>query len=120
MEKFLEIGEQWSELSKKLRKESEKYLKKVLQKADGKRINLDWEELEELDLNEISVSYDGGNHPEYASDCFATVEGVHITKNGKLCVEVEEEYDYEVDRITTSELYDVAFLVSEYLEAKEE
>ena len=120
MEKFMEIGQQWSEVSKKLRKECEKYLKKVLEKTKDKRISWEWQELEELGVYEISVSYDGGRHPEYASDCYANVYGVHINKSGKLCIELKEEYDYEIERVNTLEVYDLAFKVAEYLAAKED
>lgn len=120
-EKFLEIGKKWSEISDQLREESVNYLERVLKEQDGQRLSWNWEELENLGIGSVTVSYDGGNHPEYASDCFCTVEGVHINKkNGKVCVDIEESSEYSVDRISVDEVYDVAWIVSEYLALKDE
>lgn len=66
-----------------------------------------------------SISYDGGNHPEYASDCFAQIESIEWSKkcddvvihteDGDMCL-----CDCDVDDVfTIAEL--IIFLKTEYI-----
>ena len=65
-----------------------------------------------------SISYDGGNHPEYASDCFAQIESIEWSEKCEDVV-IHTEYgdmyicDCNVDDVfTIAEL--VLFLTTEY------
>ena len=55
----------------------------------------------------ITVSYDGGNHPEYASNVYSKVHRIYI-KDDKLLFDIDDEYGYSEDRITTYELFSIA------------
>lgn len=65
-----------------------------------------------------SISYDGGNHPEYASDCFAQIESIEWdNKCNDVLIHTEhgDMYicDCNVDDVfTIAEL--VLFLITEY------
>ena len=50
------------------------------------------------DDTSFCVSYDGGHHPEYASNVFSEVSAIW-EKNGHIYLEVEEENQYEINRI---------------------
>ena len=45
------------------------------------------------DFDPIYISYDGGAHPEYASNAFSTVYDVHLNDKGdiELCIEETDE-----------------------------
>jgi hypothetical protein len=104
---FVEIGRQFTELGKKLWDESLDYLQ-TLCKENG-TINF-----EVLDIC-VSVTYDGGNHPEYASNAFSDVIDVHLDENGYVELNIEDCDEYEVERICCAELYGVAMEIYEAL-----
>lgn len=52
------------------------------------------------------IAYDGGRHPEYASDLYNTVYGVLI-KKGEFYVNTEEDSEYPMKYLTTAEVYSV-------------
>lgn len=56
----------------------------------------------------LSVSYDGGGHPEYASNCYSDVYNVHIDNNGCLCAEIEECDHYDFERMNTLDIMAIA------------
>ena len=49
------------------------------------------------------VVYDGGNHPEYASNGCSDVIDVHLYKDGSVCVNIEDCEDYDIDRVAYTE-----------------
>lgn len=57
------------------------------------------------DGNEIYtyISYDGGNHPEYASNLVSECYGVG-KKNDKVYFNVEDCEEYDIDRVTDIDL----------------
>lgn len=58
------------------------------------------------DFYDLSVTYDGGNHPEYAADPYARVEYVQLTESDN--IEVETEYGtMYADGLTAGELYSI-------------
>lgn len=87
----------------KIRKECENYIKSVLDAHDG---NIDFDDYD-VDYY-ISVVYDGGNHPEYASNAFSTVNGVFINKRGVISLNTEDCSDYELEDVSWEEVYDIA------------
>lgn len=53
-----------------------------------------------------NISYDGGNHPEYASNLYSEVYSVYL-KEGQIYFTIEDCDEYEIDRIPTYELIDI-------------
>ena len=84
---------------RKVREYSEKYIKKALEENGG-RIDFECDDC-------ISVSYDGGNHPEYASNCFSTVYSVFMGKDG-IYLSIEDCDKYPIENLNWDEVYNVA------------
>ena len=73
-----------------------------------------------IDLTEtdgVSVMYDGGNHPEYASNAFSEVYSVFM-KDGDIYLETEDCSQYDIDSITLDNLFDVAFCIYSDIEGQ--
>ena len=85
---------------RKVREYSEKYIKKVLEENGGS-IDLD------NDDDCISVSYDGGNHPEYASNCFSMVYDVYL-EDGDIYLNTEDCDKYPIENLNWDEVYNIA------------
>jgi hypothetical protein len=94
---------------KDIRKNCETFLKKVLKEEGGSIDLTDFE-------SNISVTYDGGNHPEYASNAFSIVEGVYLDEKGNIVLQTEDCSEYPIENINWSEVYDVAAFVREYID----
>ena len=65
-----------------------------------------------IDFNEYedvnpTIGYDGGRHPEYASNMFADVWGIRLQR-GKIVFEIDEDDSYEIDKVPVE---DIAALV---------
>ena len=91
-------------IQREIREKSEKYLQMVLAEHDGK-----------IDFNDynpqewVSVPYDGGNHPEYASNCFSTVNGIYIPKDGgQIHLDIEDCSEYPLSDVNWDDVYNVA------------
>lgn len=61
----------------------------------------------DYDDENITIMYDGGNHPEYASNCFSYLTRAYIDDD-ELTFEIEESDAYEADRVTTDDLMVIA------------
>ena len=73
-----------------------------------------------IDLTEtdgVSVMYDGGNHPEYASNAFSSVYSVFM-KDGDIYLETEDCDQYDIENITLDNLFDVAFCIYSDIEGQ--
>ena len=82
-----------------LRKECLAYLRNIVSKHNNSY---------EFDNDyTVTVSYDGGNHPEYASNVYSQVHRIYI-KDDKLLFDIDDECAYSEDRITTYELFNIA------------
>ena len=97
-------------IQREIREKSEKYLMMVLQEHGGK---IDFNDYEPEEF--ISVPYDGGNHPEYASNCFSTVNGVYLTTydvlpadKAVICLDVEDCNEYPLSDVDWDDVYNVA------------
>ena len=95
------------EIKHKVREISLETIKSVLSKADGNYVEIS-------DDNMLCVPYDGGNHPEYASNCFSRLNSVYL-KDGEIFLDIEDCDEYEIDRIK----YDDVFAIAEVLVAQE-
>ena len=107
MDKLNKIYEEWVKLNIELFQESKDYIKECLSIPIDNSISLD-------ECN-VCVTYDGGNHPEYYANPYAHVERVYL-KNGKVYVDTEDCYQYDIDNITASELFDIAESVGYIIE----
>lgn len=76
------------------------YLKKIVRSKGGKIIDNDDDEL----LDSIAISYDGGNHPEYASSAACSLLSIVLNDKDELEFNVEDEEGLDLSRITTEDL----------------
>jgi len=93
-----------------IRKNCEEYIKIVLKENNG---HIDFDDYDTDDV--VSVPYDGGNHPEYASNCFSTVNGVFMHKNGYICLDTEDCDCYPLSDVDWDDVYDVAEYISKLI-----
>lgn len=120
MEKYRQLGAEVLKQQEELRKESEKFIIKALYdhlKGEGTLVFED-DVMEEKDVDAISVSYNGGAHPEYASNCFSMLEGITLSnEKGKyeIYLLIEEDGDYPLEELSDMEVYNVAYFLEEYL-----
>ena len=89
-----------------IRKKSEKYLQMALAEHGG---SIDFNDYDPEEF--VSVPYDGGNHPEYASNCFSMVYGVFINKDGNICLNTEDCSELPISDLN----WDSVFSVASYL-----
>ena len=97
-------------IQKAVKENCEEYIKIVLKENNGS-INFDDYDTD----NFVSVPYDGGNHPEYASNCFSTVYGVFMHKEGYVCLNTEDCDCYPLSDVDWDAVYDVAEYINELL-----
>ena len=86
---------------KEIGSKCETYIKRFLEANGG---SADFTKCEEM----VTVTYDGGNHPEYASDCFSTVNGVFFDKDGDIALNIEDCSNYPIENINWDDVYNVA------------
>ena len=103
--KFVQTGKEYSEIANKLRNECIEYLTETVKKNG--RIEFDTENDDEY----FTVTYDGGRHPEYATNAFSTCYAVDLDKNGHVFFEIEDCDEYEVTRATLEDIYTAALTV---------
>lgn len=109
MEKFEKTAKKLLEILPQLRKECVEFLKNKLRENNNK---LSWNSYEIGGY--VSVCYDGGNHPEYASNVFSSVEGVFIDDD-KIYLNIEDDDKYSIDNVNTGELLDVCSYIVEHI-----
>lgn len=85
------------------------YLKKILNENGGKiSFHTYDDDGFQTDNNSFCVPYDGGRHPEYASNVFSDVETVFWNnKNGAIYLETEDCEEYGLENIDIYTLYDM-------------
>ena len=106
---FSEIKEKVDSITptiNEIRKESIEYLREVAEENQG------FFDLTEFnDFGSVSVTYDGGNHPEYDSNAFSTVQVLKLDGD-KVVLETEDTDWYDTEDIETFELYGVAEFIN--------
>lgn len=113
---FSEIKEKVDSITpaiNEIRKESIKYLMEVVKENNGY-----FDLTEHDDFGLVCVTYDGGNHPEYASNAFSTVQVVKLDED-KLVLETEDTDWYDTEDVETFELYGVACFINMIIQCKE-
>ena len=102
-EKFLKDNAKAYEWLRKARQSCIEYITRVVKEHDN-CITFVFD----YDDENFCIMYDGGNHPEYASNCFSLVYSVFINKDGYLCVNIEDSSDYNIDRVNTDDVMTIA------------
>ena len=60
----------------------------------------------EYDDQNINIAYDGGGHPEYASNLFSEVYSVSLWLD-EISFNIEDSNKYEIDRVETADLLNI-------------
>ena len=63
-----------------------------------------------IDFNSFCVSYDGGNHPEYDSNCFSEVRSVYI-KDGEIYLDTEDCDEYGIKYVSDREIIEMCLYI---------
>lgn len=102
-----------NELEAKALSECMGFLKGLLSLNGGR---IEFHEYDEdgfqTDDNSFVVPYDGGRHPEYASNCFSDVESVFI-KNGNIYLEIEDCEEYPISSLDDRTVIDMCLYINE-------
>lgn len=109
MEKFEKTAKELLKILPQLREECIEFLTNKLRENNNK---LSWDCYEIGGY--VSVCYDGGNHPEYASNVFSSVEGVFI-EDDEIYLHIEDDNKYSIDNVNTNELLDVCSYIVEHV-----
>lgn len=109
MEKFEKTAIKLLNILPQLRAECVEFLTNKLRENNNK---LSWNCCEIGEY--VCVCYNGGNHPEYASNVFSSVEGVFIEDNN-IYFHIEDDDKYSIEDINTMELLDVCTYIVEYV-----
>lgn len=90
-------------------------LKKICDRTERKTINLDKFKnyLSDMGMCDPTIVYDGGNHPEYATNVFSTVDGFYI-QNEIVIFDIEDDPHYDESRVSTSDIIDLCEMIIEY------
>ena len=107
MKKFEETMNEWIKVNKQLYKDCVEYLKDALKKNGGS-VEID------SDNAFVTITYDGGSHPEYASNAFSQVLRVYDKDDG-MYLETEDADEYPISYVEASELYDICHYVETYV-----
>lgn len=110
MEKFQETFNKWCDVNSQLAKDCKEYIKDTLNKLPNKELVFDDEE-----VIPASVTYDGGNHPEYAANPYSNVERVYLN-NDNIYLDTEDCSGYALENICAEEMMHVAESIQAYIE----
>lgn len=117
--KFQRLAGNYFSIGKLLRSACISYIKKVL-KENNNEISWDSDESDEVEDYVLTVTYDGGNHPEYASNAFSCVYGVKLNERGKILLNTDDCDLYAIESIPTEEVYYVANYLESLLKRRKE
>ena len=115
---FMERYHKWAEIGRNLRKSCIDYIRGVLKGLDGEMIVLDPKSMDEEMQDEfqaVTVPYDGGNHPEYNSNCFSQVNAVYL-KGNDIYLDIDETDEYSIDNIDIQDVENIAELVKSIID----
>lgn len=102
----------WEEIwpkIKEIKSESEEYLIETLKAAPNNRIYF-YDEDGSPYGRETCVTYNGGAHPEYASNAYSMVHAVFL-KDDNLFVDCDDCDEYDISNLFWGDIYDVALCV---------
>lgn len=105
MKKAIALFESIQPVREEIRKRCISYLRRVLKNRENLSIGFYTNNGDAIDDLYVTVSYDGGRHPEYASNAFSNVNYVYINDKGKIVLDIDDCEEYEIENITFDELY---------------
>lgn len=84
--------ETYCELNKRIRKACICNIRTYLDNLNTTELEVTGEAYEEYQMDHCSlyISYDGGNHPEYASNMFSEVETIKVDESNEIVIETED------------------------------
>lgn len=100
---------EYYDAAKKVRLEAVNYIVIVLENVGG-RIDFDAEQDDEY----FSVTYNGGNHPEYNSNICSVCYAVYV-KDDVIYLSIEETDEYNECDVTTNDIIAVADAVKAHI-----
>ena len=106
MEKWEKIADDYFKLGNKLNIECINYLTKKLKNKKDNKIDFTNQEYS------CTVVYDGGRHPEYASNVFSTVDSIYL-KDNILFIDTED-FTSPIDCCSTVELYNICCFIDDF------
>ena len=121
MKKAIELWGQITPMLKNVEGECLAYIKGELEKAEDNYISFLDEDGEPIGGDMVCVTYDGGRHPEYASNAFDMVKGVYLKRHeGRnetlIMLDTEDDDEYYIGNIEVGEIYGVALFLYNILE----
>ena len=116
MKKVIKIYYQMQPMIEAVKKRSLDYIRAELEKADDNYISFVDDEGEPIGGDSLCVTYDGGHHPEYASNAFDMVKGVYLKyhegrKQMLIMLDTEDDDEYYIGNIDWREIYSVALFL---------
>lgn len=119
MERIIQTFNNFCEVKVKLRNACLDKIKELLKERENKSITFDRDVMEENGLYSITLTYDGGNHPEYASNAFSELEGIHLDEYDFVVFEIEDCDEYDESRVwSIDEIYDATIFLVDYCDAE--
>ena len=118
MEKAIELWEKITPMMREVKNECLAYIKSELEKVEGNYISFLDEDGEPIGGDMVCVTYDGGRHPEYASNAFDIVRGVYLKyhegrKEALIMLDTDDDDEYYIGNIEIGEIYGVALFLYE-------
>lgn len=114
-ESFEKIAKEYFKVSRDVRHFCLGMLKKICDRTETKTISLDKFKnyLRDEGYCDPTIMYDGGNHPEYATNLLSTVDGFYI-QNEIVIFDIEDDPQYDESRVITSDIIDLCEMIIEY------
>ena len=103
------ILKEYSKIQNKVRNICYDFIKDFLTNVANNEIVIDYSDFPEY----ITVTYDGGNHPEYASNVFSTINRIYM-RNNELYVDTEDTTTYNLNNATTDDLASICTFIITY------
>ena len=102
---FNEVSDEYLHIESKVRKAGLEIIKAAVDENEGHlSLRTIYEENDYEDS--VCVTYDGGNHPEYANP-YSLVNALY-DKDGKIAIDCEDCDEYYFDSVTTDEIKAIA------------
>ena len=102
---FNEVSDEYLHIESKVRKAGLEIIKAAVDENEG-HLSLRTIYEENGYKDSVCVTYDGGNHPEYANP-YSLVNALY-DKDGKIAIDCEDCYEYYFDSVTTDEIKAIA------------
>ncbi len=118
MKKAIELWEKITPMMREVKSECLAYIKGELGKAENNYISFLDEDGEPIGGDMVCVTYDGGHHPEYASNAFDLVRGIYLKqhegrKETLIMLDTDDDDEYYIGNIEIGEIYGVALFLYE-------